>query len=71
MWGSHGSHNHVHGPSGDGLRSSAGPDPDYQHLPAAVNTAAAGTAAVTGHSHAAGAAADTVPTGSTHIRMKS
>lgn len=29
MWGSHGPHNHVYGPSGDGLRSSAGPDPDH------------------------------------------
>lgn len=77
MSGSHGPHNHVYGASGDGLCSSAGPDPDHQHFPAATNTAAttataAGTAASTtsntGHSHAAradstGPAANTVPTG--------
>lgn len=79
MWGSHGPHNHVYGPSGDGLRSSAGPDPDHQHFPAATTAAAtaagaAGTAAITGHSHAAragstGPAANTVSTGNTQVEM--
>lgn len=81
MWGSHGSHDHVYGPSGNSLCSSAGPDPDHQHFPAAITTAAsaagaAGTAAITGHSHAAraysaGPAANAVPTGNTgNERMK-
>lgn len=82
MWGSHGPYNNVYGSSGDGLCSSAGPNPDHQHFSAAAAAAAAaagaaaGTAAVTGHCHAAragstGPAADTVPTGNTRAEVNS
>lgn len=77
MWGSHGPHNNVHGPSGHSLRSTAGTDPDHQHLSAATTaataaTGAAGTATVTGHSHTTGAGpagptANTIPTGNNPI----
>lgn len=66
MWSGHGPYDHVHGPGGDSVRSSAGPDSDNQHRPAAASAAGAADAgAVSGLSHTArtGPATNPVPPG--------